>query len=159
MDIIYRPIGIIRSPFKTLSDMPVQPVGDASANGFVEVDPQFREGLGDVEGFSHLILIYHFHRAQPCRLRILPFLDTSPRGVFSTRAPSRPNPIGLSIVGLRGIDKNRLLVSQLDVLDETPLLDIKPYVPEFDALPEAYGGWFERSRCSARKKLSDDRFE
>jgi len=159
MELIYRPIGIIRSPFKNLSDMPVQPVGAASAKGFVDVDPQYQEGLCDLEGFSHLILIYHFHRAQPCKLRILPFLDTSPRGVFSTRAPSRPNPIGLSIVGLCGIDKNRLSVSQLDILDETPLLDIKPYVPEFDAPPEAYGGWFERSRGAARKKLSDNRFE
>jgi tRNA-Thr(GGU) m(6)t(6)A37 methyltransferase TsaA len=159
MDIIYRPIGIIRSPFKTISDMPVQPVSDASANGFVEIDPQYQEGLCDVEGFSHLILIYHFHRAQPSKLSVLPFLDACPRGVFSTRAPSRPNPIGLSIVGLHGINKNCLSVTQLDILDDTPLLDIKPYVPEFDARPEAYGGWFECSRGAARKKLSDNRFE
>jgi tRNA (adenine37-N6)-methyltransferase len=159
MDIAYRPIGIIRSPFKTRNDMPVQPVSEASADGFVDVDLEFQEGLRDLASFSHIILIYHFHKAHACALTVTPFLDTSPRGLFSTRAPSRPNPIGLSIVRLRGIEANRLTVTQLDIVDETPLLDIKPYVPEFDSHPDAHGGWFERSRGTARRILSDKRFE
>jgi tRNA (adenine37-N6)-methyltransferase len=159
MNIAYRPIGIIRSPFKTRKDMPVQPVGKASADGFVDVEGEFQEGLRDLENFSHIILIYHFHKAHAYALTVTPFLDTSPRGLFSTRAPSRPNSIGLSIVRLRGVNENRLSVTQLDIIDETPLLDIKPYVPEFDCHPDAYGGWFERSRGEARQTLSDDRFD
>jgi tRNA (adenine37-N6)-methyltransferase len=159
MDLAYQPIGIIRSPFKTRNDMPVQPVGDASADGYVDVAPEFQEGLRDLDGFTHIILIYHFHMAQAYTLTVTPFLDTTPRGLFSTRAPSRPNPIGLSIVQLRGIEANRLSVTQLDIIDETPLLDIKPYVPEFDSHPDAFGGWFERSRGAARRMLSDKRFD
>jgi tRNA (adenine37-N6)-methyltransferase len=159
MDITYRTIGIIRSPFKTRTDMPVQPVGDASADGFVDVDPEFQEGLRDLDGFTHIIVLYHFHKTQSYTLTVTPFLDTAPRGIFSTRAPSRPNAIGLSIVRLRAIEANRLSVTQLDIIDETPLLDIKPYVPEFDSHPDAYGGWFERSRGAARQTRSDKRFD
>lgn len=159
MEIVYRAIGVIHSPFKTLKSMPVQPVSDASARGIVEVEPEYQEGLADLEGFSHLILIYHFHLAHSCNLTVLPFLDNENRGVFATRAPSRPNPIGLSIVGLTGVDKNRLDVAQLDILDGTPLLDIKPYVPEFDHRPNARAGWFEQARGAVYSKLSDDRFE
>lgn len=158
MEIAFRSIGIVKSPFKTMSDMPVQPVSDSSADGLVEIDPSYEAGLSDLDGFSHLILIYHVHKATAPKLKVLPFLDTVERGVFSTRAPSRPNAIGLSIVGLRRVEKNRLFVTRLDILDGTPLLDIKPYVPEFDSYPDARGGWFERTRGSAQGKRSDGRF-
>jgi tRNA-Thr(GGU) m(6)t(6)A37 methyltransferase TsaA len=159
MDILYRPIGVIRSPFTDPESMPVQPIGAESARGVIEVDPSYEEGLRDLDGFTHLILIYHFHKSRPCRLTITPFLDTQSRGLFSTRAPSRPNPVGLSIVELLGVDGNRLSVAKLDILDGTPLLDIKPYVPEFDSRPDAVGGWFEKARGAAATKLSDGRFK
>jgi tRNA-Thr(GGU) m(6)t(6)A37 methyltransferase TsaA len=159
MDILYRSIGVIRSPFKDLHSMPVQPVGAESARGAIELDPSYQEGLKDLDGFSHLILIYHFHRSRPCSLTITPFLDTESRGLFATRAPSRPNPIGLSVVELLGVEGNRLSVAKLDIVDGTPLLDIKPYVPEFDCRPDAIGGWFEKARGAAASKLSDGRFK
>jgi tRNA (adenine37-N6)-methyltransferase len=159
MDIFYRSIGVIRSPFTELESMPVQPVGVGSAQGTVEIDPAYQEGLKDLEAFSHLILLYHFHKSRACSLTVTPFLDTQARGLFSTRAPSRPNPIGLSIVELLGVDGNRLSVAMLDIIDGTPLLDIKPYVPEFDSRPDAVGGWFEKARGAVSSKLSDDRFK
>ncbi len=159
MDILYRSIGVIRSPFTDPESMPVQPVSANSARGEVEIDPCYQEGLKDLDGFTHLVLIYHFHKSRPYRLTLTPFLDTACRGVFSTRAPSRPNPIGLSIVELLGVEGNRLRVAKLDILDGTPLLDIKPYVPEFDSRPDAIGGWFEKTRGAATNKLSDGRFK
>jgi tRNA-Thr(GGU) m(6)t(6)A37 methyltransferase TsaA len=159
MDLLYRPIGVIRSPFKEIEFMPVQPIGADSACGVIEVDPLYQEGLKDLEGFSHLILIYHFHRSRAFDLTVTPFLDTESRGLFATRAPSRPNPIGLSIVELVGVTGNRLSVAKLDILDETPLLDIKPYVPEFDSRPNALAGWLDKARGAARSKLSDKRFK
>ncbi len=146
MDIHYRPIGVVRSPFADPESMPVQPVGVESARGVIEIDPSYEEGLKDLEGFTHLILLYHFHKSGPCRLTITPFLDTQRRGLFSTRAPSRPNPIGLSIVELLGVDGNRLSVAKLDILDGTPLLDIKPYVPEFDVRTDVRTGWYAARR-------------
>lgn len=159
MDILYHPIGVIRSPFTSVGSMPVQPVGAGGAQGAVEVDPLYQEGLKDLGGFSHLILIYHFHKARPCSLTVTPFLDTQARGLFATRAPSRPNSIGLSVVELIGVEGNRLSVAKIDILDRTPLLDIKPYVPEFDARPDAIGEWVEITRGAASSKLSDDRFK
>ncbi len=159
MDILYRSIGIIRSPFTSVESMPVQPVSDQSARGVVEINSAYQEGLKDLEGFSHLILIYHFHKARAPSLTVTPFLDTQARGLFATRAPSRPNPIGLSIVELLTVEGNRLSVAKLDILDGTPLLDVKPYVPEFDSRPDAAGGWFEKTRGAASSKLSDDRFK
>jgi tRNA-Thr(GGU) m(6)t(6)A37 methyltransferase TsaA len=114
--------------------------------------------LKDLEGFSHIILIYHFHQAGPTRLTVTPFLDTEPRGVFSTRAPTRPNPIGLSIVRLLGVEGNVLRLSNVDILDGTPLLDIKPYVADFDRPRRTRAGWLKRARGQVRTKRSDDRF-
>lgn len=156
--IVLRPIGVIRSPFKTLSDMPIQPLGEASASGKIFVDPAFEEGLKDLEGFSHVILIYHLHKVTKTELTLVPFLDSSPRGVFATRAPTRPNPIGLSVVALEKIEGATLHVTDLDVLDGTPLLDLKPYVPEFDHRPEVRVGWLEGAFGQAQDRRSDDRF-
>jgi tRNA-Thr(GGU) m(6)t(6)A37 methyltransferase TsaA len=156
--IVFRPIGMIRSPFEKLEDMPIQPVGEASASGRVELFPEFAEGLRDLDGFSHLILIYHFHKVTKSILTVIPFLDSSPRGVFSTRAPTRPNAVGLSVVALEKVEGTTLFVTDLDVLDGTPLLDIKPYVPKFDHRPEVRVGWLEGVYRDVGNQRSDDRF-
>jgi tRNA-Thr(GGU) m(6)t(6)A37 methyltransferase TsaA len=137
--------------------MPIQPSRARDVEGIIEVFPEFQEGLSDLEGFSHLILLYHFHRVRGYSLRVIPFLDKEPRGIFATRAPKRPNPIGLSVVRLRGMEGNRLWVLDVDILDGTPLLDIKPYVPEFDSRSRVRIGWLEEAKRE-RKILSDDRF-
>jgi tRNA-Thr(GGU) m(6)t(6)A37 methyltransferase TsaA len=158
MDITYRPIGIIHSPFTNLATMPIQPTSETSRPGQIEVYPEYAEGLKDLDGFSHLILLYHMHAIQGMKLQVIPFLDSSLRGVFATRAPSRPNPIGLSIVKLLGVQDRVLQVDDLDVLDGTPLLDIKPYVPEFDQREQVRLGWLTQVRGRVKNQSSDDRF-
>jgi tRNA-Thr(GGU) m(6)t(6)A37 methyltransferase TsaA len=158
MQICYRPIGVIHTPFQTLQGMPIQPPGARQAAGRVELLPEFAEGLHDLDGFSHIILIYHFHQVHEMQLTVTPFLDSQVHGVFATRAPKRPNPIGLSIVKLVRVQENLLFVEGIDVLDQTPLLDIKPYVPEFDQPAETRVGWLERSKGEVANKRSDDRF-
>jgi tRNA-Thr(GGU) m(6)t(6)A37 methyltransferase TsaA len=156
MKIEYQPIGLIHTPFKQRPGMPIQPSRGRGVRGTVEIAPEYADGLADLDGFSHVVLIYHFHRSQGFDLRVTPFLDTEKRGLFATRAPRRPNPIGLSVVRLIGIEDNRLLIEDLDILDGTPLLDIKPYVPEFDHRTEVREGWLEGVKD--RHVDSDDRF-
>ncbi len=158
MEIRFHPIGTIHSPFTTLENMPIQPSGAEDVTGNIVLDPRFEEGLSDLEGFSHIILLYYFHRCQGYRLSVTPFLDTVERGLFSTRAPRRPNPIGLSIVKLLGIEGHVLAIQGVDVLDGTPLLDIKPWVPSFDVRENARSGWLEKSKRDSRTTTSDDRF-
>jgi len=158
MAIHYRPIGIIRSPFQNIAGMPIQPSGAAGIRGTVEVLPEFAEGLKDLQGFSHIILLYHFHQVQEAKLIVTPFMDSQPRGVFATRVPKRPNPIGLSIVKLLGIEGSILHVENVDILDSTPLLDIKLYVPEFDHYVADRVGWLEQAEGRVQGKRSDDRF-
>ena len=158
MNITYQPIGLIRSPFTDLASMPIQPVSSASRPGTIEIYPEFTEGLKDLDGFSHLILLYHLHEVRRKSLIVTPFLDSVPRGIFATRAPSRPNPIGLSVVKLTRIEGSTLHVEELDVLDETPLLDIKPYVPQFDHRRDVRIGWLKHLEESARTRTSDNRF-
>jgi tRNA-Thr(GGU) m(6)t(6)A37 methyltransferase TsaA len=158
MKVTYRPIGTIHSLFKDLKEMPIQPTGQASAPGTVEVLPEYVEGLKDLEGFSHVILLYHLHKVRRVDLTVTPFLGSEQRGVFATRAPTRPNPIGLSIVELVRIEDNRLYLGNVDILDGTPLLDIKPYVPEFDQPADARAGWLEEVRGKVRSVKSDERF-
>ncbi len=152
------PIGLIHSPFSAGEGMPIQPSGAIDIKGTVELLPQYAEGLQDLEGFSHIILLYIFDRSIGYDLKVVPFLDTAPRGLFSTRAPKRPNPIGLSVVGLDGIDGRILHIHGVDILDETPLLDIKPYVPAFDAPPDCRTGWLEEAAKRVRDNRADDRF-
>ena len=159
MQIQFTPIGIIHSPYATPSDMPIQPTGAVGIQGEVEVFEPFREGLADLEGFSHLFLLYHLHRSHGYKPRVVPFLDPQPRGLFATRAPARPNPIGLSVVRLEGILEGVLRISGVDVLDGTPLLDIKPYVPAFDAPNEVRCGWLEHAGSVVAGHRSDDRFQ
>jgi len=156
--IVYRSIGIIRTPFKELENMPIQPSGAAGIRGTVELFQEFADGLKDLDGFSHLILLYHFHESQGYKLTVTPFLDSEPRGLFATRAPKRPNPIGLSIVSLVQLRGCSLDVENVDILDGTPLLDIKPYVPEFDHQENCRIGWLEKARGEVRNKRSDERF-
>ncbi|MCU0597480.1 MAG: tRNA (N6-threonylcarbamoyladenosine(37)-N6)-methyltransferase TrmO [Desulfobacterota bacterium] len=156
--LLCRPIGIIHTPFKKLENMPIQPSGAAGIRGTVEVFPEFAEGLKDLDGFSHLIVLYRFHESRGYKLTVTPFLDSEPRGLFATRAPKRPNPIGLSIVKLIQIRGGVLDVENVDILDGTPLLDLKPYVPEFDHQESCRVGWLEKVRERIRTKTSDDRF-
>jgi tRNA-Thr(GGU) m(6)t(6)A37 methyltransferase TsaA len=124
----------------------------------VEVFPEFAAGLQDLEGFSHIYLLYYLHKVRQSRLIVTPFLDNQPRGVFATRAPSRPNPIGLSLVELVRVEENLLIIQGIDVLDETPLLDIKPYVPEFEGTEDVRIGWLAQARGRIRDQRADDRF-
>lgn len=134
------PIGIIHSPYTDPQEIPIQ--GRFSeARGEIELFPEYEEGLKDIVGFSHLIILYWFHRAEGHSLLVKPFLDDTPRGLFATRYPTRPNPIGLSVVRLLERKGNILQIAEVDVLDGTPLLDIKPYVPQFDERKEATIGW------------------
>jgi tRNA-Thr(GGU) m(6)t(6)A37 methyltransferase TsaA len=158
MKIEYHPIGTIHSPFQRIEGMPIQPAGASSVQGRVELLPEYVEGLKDLDGFSHIVLLYHFHRVKDVNLIVTPFMDTQTRGVFSTRAPRRPNPIGLSVVKLLGIDGSTLHIENVDILDGTPLLDIKPYVPEFDQYAVDRIGWLEGSRSNVQEKRSDRRF-
>jgi len=154
----YRPIGVVHSPFKKRDGMPIQPAGAAGVRGTVEVFPGYEEGLRDLDGFSHIFIICHLHKSAGYTLRVIPFLDTVERGVFATRAPRRPNSIGLSVVRLLRREEGILHVENLDILDGTPLLDIKPYVPAFDVHPAERAGWLEKASEEARKARGDSRF-
>lgn len=156
--ITYRPIGIIHSPFDDVSGMPIQPSAAREVRGRVDIQPRYQPGLKDLDGFSHLILLYHFHQVGEVDLQVTPFLDDQVRGVFSTRAPTRPNPIGISVVRLLGISENHLDIEGVDVLNGTPLLDLKPYVPYFDQPEEVTSGWVEEAKGEIRDKRADDRF-
>jgi tRNA-Thr(GGU) m(6)t(6)A37 methyltransferase TsaA len=153
-----KPIGIIHTPFTDLAGMPIQPAGAAGVKGTVELFEEYRAGLKDVDGFSHVVLLYVFHRSRGFELQVVPFMDTEPRGLFATRAPKRPNPIGLSVVQLDRIENGVLHVQNVDMLDGTPLLDIKPYVPEFDSHARVRTGWLEHARKTVNRRKADDRF-
>jgi tRNA-Thr(GGU) m(6)t(6)A37 methyltransferase TsaA len=157
--IVSVPIGSIHSPFTKPEDMPIQPAGAAGVKGAVEVFEDYRSGLQDLDGFSHIILLYHFHLSHSFDLQVVPFMDTESRGLFATRAPKRPNPIGFSIVQLDKIEDGVLHVQNVDILDGTPLLDIKPYVPAFDAQQEVRTGWLEHRGKTVANRKSDDRFK
>ena len=158
-DIRYRPIGVIHSPFKDTTGMPIQPAGAEGVQGSVEVEPDYVAEIKALNGFSHIILLYHFHRSRGFKLEVTPFMDTEKRGVFATRAPKRPNPIGLSIVRLLGQSGRILEVEGIDVLDGTPLLDIKPYVSDFDHPKDIRIGWLERAKKKVQQKTSGNRFK
>ena len=142
MDYKMSPIGVIHSPYTEKSETPIQP-SRSQAIGRVELYPKYNDGLQDIEGFSHLILLYVFHRSSEYSLQVTPFLDDKTRGLFATRYPCRPNPIGLSTVRLLSRDANVLEIEGVDVLDGTPLLDVKPYMPEFDIHQDVCAGWYE----------------
>jgi tRNA-Thr(GGU) m(6)t(6)A37 methyltransferase TsaA len=157
MKIEYRPIGVVHSPHEAAGGTPIQPSRARGIEGTVEIDERYAEALTDLDGFSHIILICHLHKASPFKLKVVPYLDTELRGLFATRAPSRPNPIGLSVVRLLGIDGRIVRIEGVDLLDGTPVLDIKPYVREFDDQTEIRCGWLDE--VQGREAVADSRFE
>lgn len=159
MKIEYSPIGIIHSPFKKPENMPIQPAGAEGIKGRVEIFEDFQDGLKDLAGFSHIILLYHFHRSRGFNLQVVPFMDPELRGVFATRAPRRPNSIGLSVVRLDRIEGRVLYIRNVDVIDGTPLLDIKPYVPALDAGGKIRTGWLAQAGKTVKGWKSDGRFK
>lgn len=152
------PIGIIHTPFSTLDNMPIQPRGAGDVRGQVIVREEFAEGLKDLDGFSHIFLLYQFHKARRTELMVTPFMDNVPRGVFATRSPLRPNHIGMSLVRLERIEGNILHILGADMLDATPLLDIKPYISGFDLVTDSRDGWMTASDSEVARKRSDSRF-
>jgi len=139
--VTYRPIGVLRTPHADPKAAPIQPVYADGAEGRAEISSEFAEGLADLDGFSHVILLYHLHRAPPAKLTVKPFLEDAAHGVFATRAPCRPNPIGLSVVRLLRREGTVLHLADVDMLDGSPLLDIKPYIARFDRREGIRSGW------------------
>ncbi len=158
MKIELEQIGTIFTSFKTREGMPIQPNGAKGMKGKIIINKELSNGLNDLIGFSHIILIYHFHKSEGFELKTKPFLDTKKRGIFSTRAPKRPNSIGISVVRLLKIQENELYVENIDILNETPLLDIKPYIPAFDYHKVEKIGWIENKTENLNTIKSDNRF-
>lgn len=158
MDIKYKPIGIIHSPFQAPKGVPVQAAVARDVNGTIEVFPEYRKGLKDLEGFSHIILLCHFHLTGEPDMMVKPFLDENKHGVFATRAPRRPNSIGLSVVKVLKVEGNIIHVAGLDIVEGTPLLDIKPYIPQFDNREDARIGWLEGNIDKFHTTKDDGRF-
>ena len=157
--LIYSPIGIIHTSFKTIENIPIQNVGAKGELATIEILPAFAEGLKDLSGFSHIILIYHLHKVEYFTLSVKPFMDTVEHGIFATRSPVRPNPIGLTVVKLNGIKDNLLYIKNIDMLDKTPLLDIKPYLPMIDDVQEVSLGWLSGKMEQFEIMKSDNRFK
>ena len=158
-EILLNPIGVIHSPFTDAEGMPIQRSGALGIAGSIIMGEEYLEGLNDLDGFSHIILLYHFHLVTDYSLMVRPFLDDNLHGVFATRAPKRPNPIGISIVRLLKIEGHILSIADVDIVDGTPLLDIKPYVPEFDCIQAEKIGWLSRKVQKADHHKADDRFK
>jgi len=161
MNINLKQIATIRSPFCSLVDMPIQPKGAKDIYATIEFKDEFKEGLKDLDGFSHVYLIYYFHKVNEHKLSVIPFNDKTdtPRGVFSTRTPVHPNSIGLSVVELVDVKDNIVTIKGVDILDGTPLIDIKPYIENFDKVEgEVKSGWMKSSAKEVEEKRSDERF-
>jgi len=155
--VTYMPIGVVRSPFTALAGMPIQTVAAQGIAGTVELAPGYAEGLKDIDGFSHLLLLVHLHLMNGFALEVTPFMDDQPRGVFATRSPRRPNPIGLSIVRLVRVEQITLHIEDIDLVDGTPVLDIKPYVPLLDDRRADRIGWFADNVYKVYHVRADDR--
>jgi len=158
MEFTFSPIGIIHTPFEDIAGMPIQPTGAKDVHGRIVVNERYMEGLDDLDGFSHIILLYVFHKSEGFKLKVKPFMDTEHRGVFSCRAPKRPNPIGFSVVRLLEQRDNILDIQGIDVLNGTPLLDVKPYVPKFDSFATDSIGWLKGNDEKSKTLKSDRRF-
>ncbi len=154
-----KPIGIVHSPFKGSKGTPIHPGASEGARAEIELFPEYEEGLKDLDGFSHIVVLFHLHRSKPYKLTVIPYMDDTPRGLFATRAPSRPNPIGMSVVKLASIEGNFIYIEGLDMIDDTPVLDIKPYIPEFKSDEKVCIGWLEEKIERMPKTSADDRFE
>ncbi len=156
--IVLKPIGVIHTPFKTVADIPVQPTADIKSEGWIEVFDEYAEGIADLEGFSHIYVLFHLHKTEYYKLKVIPFLDTVERGVFATRSPARPNHIGLSVTRILSIAGSRINITGVDMLDGTPLIDIKPFVPDFEDTADIRKGWLEGKEKNIPGKRSDGRF-
>ena len=157
--IIYKPIGVIYSPFKSIEGIPIQPAGANGIKGKVKVYKKYLNGLINLEGFSHIILLYHFHLSNGYSLKVIPFLKNQEQGVFATRAPKRPNQIGISMVKIDKIEGNIINISNVDILNGTPLLDIKPFASFFDNVKNEKNGWLFEKINDVNKIKSDKRFK
>jgi tRNA-Thr(GGU) m(6)t(6)A37 methyltransferase TsaA len=157
-EIKYHAIGVIHSPFKHPRGMPIQSAGAKGITGSIEIAPKYVDGLRHIQGFSHIILLYAFHLSKGSSLKVTPFLDNHSHGVFATRAPRRPNPIGLSVVRLIGVEGRILHIRNVDIVDGTPLLDIKPYVPDFDVHKVDRIGWLAKKKLMMSTTKADGRF-
>ncbi len=156
--ITYTPIGIVHTRFTSVDGMPLQTIAAQGVEGSVELEPEFLAGLKDLEAFSHLILLTHLHRMTGFALEVTPYLDDQPHGIFATRSPRRPNPLGLSIVRLIAVEGCTLRLEDIDLLDGTPLLDLKPYVPAFDVRETEKIGWFSGRVERVHTTRADERF-
>ncbi len=150
-------IGTIHTPFKERKGTPVQPKMGKGIRGTINIFNQFTPGLKDLEGFSHVVLLYYFHLSEGYSLEVTPFLDERLRGLFATRAPKRPSPIGMSVVRLEKVEGNILHIVDIDIIDGTPLLDLKPYVPAFDEDVDVRLGWLQDKLKNAEGKRADRR--
>jgi tRNA (adenine37-N6)-methyltransferase len=157
--ISYRPIGVVHSPFLTPEGTPVQSAASKGTEAFIEIFPEFTEGLKDLEGFSHIYVLFHMHLVNKHALMVIPFLDNKPHGVFATRSPGRPNPIGISVVNLIKVKDNCVFLKNIDILDGSPVIDIKPYNPQFDVFETTKNGWFENRAYNLETKKDDGRFK
>jgi tRNA (adenine37-N6)-methyltransferase len=155
--IIYNSIGTIKTPFTSEEGMPIQPSAGIGIGGTIELKKKYVEGLNDLVGFTYIILIYHLHKVTESKLTVIPFMDDKPRGIFSCRAPLRPNPIGFSVVRLIKIVKHKLFIEDVDILDGTPLLDIKPFIPQMDNRMNINIGWLQ-GKGNIFQRKSDTRF-
>jgi tRNA-Thr(GGU) m(6)t(6)A37 methyltransferase TsaA len=156
--VIYTPIGVVRSPYAALDGMPLQTVAAEEVEAAVELDARVHAALRDLDGFSHLWLITHLHRVDGWTPEVVPFLDSQPRGVLATRSPRHPNPIGLSLVELLAVEPGRVRIRGIDLLDGTPVLDLKPFVPLFDAREDVRTGWFGAAAERVHAVRSDARY-
>jgi tRNA-Thr(GGU) m(6)t(6)A37 methyltransferase TsaA len=159
MKIKYTSIGTIHTPFKEIEQMPIQSSGAKGIKGTVKLKKKYVKGLFDLERFSHIFLIYHFHKSEGFNLKVIPFLDNKQHGVFATRAPRRPNPVGISVVRLISIKDNILEIENVDMINGTPLIDIKPYISQFDIHEIEKNGWLNNITGYPDEVKSDDRFK
>ena len=161
MNIELESIGTIHTEFKEIEGMPIQPTGAKGVKGTIVIKDKYVDGLKDLDGFSHIHLIYLLHKVERYKLEVKPFMDTKTHGVFATRSPKRPNRIGMSVVKVNKVEGNNVFIENVDILDETPLLDIKPYVPQLyeDTIDELKIGWFDTNHQKAKSQKSDDRFK
>ena len=158
--IVIHPIGIIFTPHIDVKNMPIQPIAAVGIKGHIELLPEYAEGLNDLKGFSHITLLYHFHKIKGYQLKVVPFMDTQERGIFSCKAPKRPNAIGTSTVRLLGIEGNIIHIEQVDMLDGTPLIDIKPFYPKYDNRDNVSIGWLEKNKDLPLEAMrADERFK
>ncbi|MBN2485780.1 MAG: tRNA (N6-threonylcarbamoyladenosine(37)-N6)-methyltransferase TrmO [Bacteroidales bacterium] len=157
-NISYRPIGIVHSEYKKPEGTPIQPVASIGSEAVIEILPEFAEGLTDLEQFSHIWVLFHMHQARYKQLKVVPFLDSVSHGIFATRSPGRPNPIGISVVILNRIEGNRLYVKNIDIIDGSPVIDIKPFIAQFDVYENTNSGWFEGKAHKLENIKDDGRF-